>query len=245
MSSHIETLNPSQCSGRALDYSQVTQMDPVIEAQIYRVRFSPEELASQRRLWKPICRFLQRYVPADGATLDLGAGYCHFINNIVSGRKLALDVNEENLAAHALPEVERIVADGVSLAAIEASSLDTVFASNIYEHFRSREDVAQSLSEVFRVLRPGGRMLVLQPNFAYCAKNYFDFFDHRLIFTHRGMAEALDISGFRIERMISRFLPFTTKSRLPQAPWLVSAYLKAPPLWRLLGAQMLIVARKP
>lgn len=58
------------------------------------------------------------------------------------------------------------------------------------------------------------------------------------------MAEALEVSGFEIERMIPKFLPFTTKSILPQAPWLVSAYLRVPLVWKFLGAQMLIVARK-
>ncbi len=216
-----------------------------IEADIYRLRFSPEDLQAQRELWEPICRFLQKYVPRDGVTLDLGAGPCHFINQIQSARKLALDLNEENLARYAAPEVEKMVADGSGLPQIPTASVDTIFASNVYEHFRSREDVAHSLSEAFRVLQPGGRMIILQPNFAYCSKRYFDFFDHRLIFTHRSMAEILEISGFTIERMDPKSLPFTTKSRIPQAPWLVALYLKAPLIWRLLGAQMLIVARKP
>ena len=40
-----------------------------------------------------------------------------------------------------------------------------------------------------------------------------------------------------------RFLPYTTKSRLPQSAWLVRAYLRFPPAWRLLGGQTLLVAR--
>ena len=74
-------------------------------------------------------------------------------------------------------------------------------------------------------------------------KSYFDFFDHRLIFTDKGMAEGLEISGFRIERRIRQFLPYTSKSRLPRAPWMVLLYLRFPPAWRLLGGQMLLVAR--
>src|SRR5579859_4417039 len=131
----------------------------VLENQIYRRRFSSEELKAQQALWKPICGFLQHYVAVDGTTLDLGAGFCHFINNIQSRRKIALDVNGENLDGYAHPEVEKLIAEGTSLAGISSASLDTVFASNVYEHFRSREDVAQSLGEIFRALRPGGRMI--------------------------------------------------------------------------------------
>ena len=54
----------------------------MIEARMYRRRFSDRELHRQCAFWRPICNYLQRYVHADGVTLDLGAGFCHFINNI-------------------------------------------------------------------------------------------------------------------------------------------------------------------
>ncbi len=220
-------------------------MKPNLESGIYRIRFSAEELAAARAFWAPICRYLQQYVASSGVTLDLGAGYCHFINEIASGEKLALDLNVENLRLYAAPGVRCIEASGADLAGIDSASVDSVFASNVYEHFPSREDVASSLEEVYRVLRPGGRLIVLQPNFAYCARQYFDYFDHRLIFTHKGMAEGLTIAGFQLERVTPRFLPYTSKSALPAAPWLVSMYLAFPPAWQILGGQMLLVAAKP
>ena len=84
----------------------------------------------------------------------------------------------------------------------------------------------------------------MQPNFAHCAKHYYDFFDHRLAFTHLGMAEGLQSAGFVIRVLRSRFLPYTSKSRLPRQPWIVSLYLRLPFVWRLFGQQMLIVAEK-
>lgn len=180
----------------------------------------------------------------DGATLDLGAGYCHFINNVRASKKYALDLNEENLRLYADRDVEKLVGTGAELKALGPASLDTVFASNVYEHFPSREDVASSFAEVRRALKPGGRFVILQPNFAYCAGEYFDFFDHRLAFTHRGMAEGLEMSGFHLRHVVPQFLPYTSKSRLPRAPWMVDLYLKVPLAWRILGAQMLIVAEK-
>jgi len=220
-------------------------MKPQLEGSIYRHRFSQRELARAQEFWRPICRYLQRYVDPQGVTLDLGAGYCFFINNITSREKLALDINAENLRLYAAPDVRPIEASGADLAGIAAGSVDTVFASNVYEHFPSREDVARSFQEVHRVLCPGGRLIVLQPNFAYCAKQYFDFFDHRLIFTHKGMVEGLQISGFRLELVVRRFLPYTSKSGLPSAPWMVSLYLAFPPAWHILGGQMLLVGVKP
>ena len=216
----------------------------MVETSLYRQRFSAQELQKQRAFWVPICRFLQRWIPQDGATLDLGAGYCHFINGIRSAKKLALDINEENLRAYAADNVQSIVSNGSDLSMIPTASVDAVFASNVYEHFQSREQVAESFAEVHRILRSGGVFLILQPNFAYCAKEYFDFFDHRLIFTHRGIVEGLVMTDFDIERVIPQFLPYTSKSRLPQAAWMVDLYLRVPFAWRILGGQMLVAARK-
>jgi SAM-dependent methyltransferase len=215
------------------------------ERHIYALRFTDEELQQAREFWRPICRYLQRYVDPSGATLDLGAGYCHFINNIESREKIALDINGENLRRYANRDVRSIVSVASDLRDIESGSLSTAFASNVYEHLMSREDVAASCREVHRALRPGGRFIVLQPNFACCAKEYYDFFDHRLAFTHRAMAEGLAIAGFQLERVTAQFLPYTSKSRLPRAPWMVSLYLAIPIAWRILGGQMLLVGVKP
>jgi hypothetical protein len=42
--------------------------------------------------------------------------------------------------------------------------------------------------------------------------------------------------------MIPRFLPYTTKSRIPQSTLLVKAYLRIPLIWRFLGQQAFAVA---
>jgi len=39
-----------------------------------------------------------------------------------------------------------------------------------------------------------------------------------------------------------RFLPFTTKSRLPNSLFLVRLYLQIPLLWRIFGQQTFVVA---
>jgi SAM-dependent methyltransferase len=127
---------------------------------------------------------------------------------------------------------------------IPAASVDTVFASNVYEHFHSREQVAASFAEVHRILRHDASFIILQPNFAYCWRHYFDFFDHRLIFTHLGMVEGLLTCSFDVAEVVARFLPFTSKSWLPTSPWLIWLYLRVRLSWRILGGQMLIVARK-
>jgi hypothetical protein len=43
----------------------------------------------------------------------------------------------------------------------------------------------------------------------------------------------------------ARFLPYTTRSALPQASWLIRLYLKIPLAWLLFGRQFLLRAVKP
>ena len=49
----------------------------------------------------------------------------------------------------------------------------------------------------------------------------------------------------RPTEVLPRFLPYTTKSRLPQHPLLVRLYLRVPLAQRLLGKQAWVVAVKP
>jgi hypothetical protein len=85
--------------------------------------------------------------------------------------------------------------------------------------------------------------MVLQPNIRYCARDYWMFFDHITALDQHSLAEALGICGFSVAHQVVRFLPFTTKGRLPAAPALVRLYLKVPLAWRLLGQQTFVVAR--
>lgn len=217
----------------------VSQMPMNVDA-IYRRRFSPS-LVSRNSMWRELCAgFFQRYVPAESVVLEVGAGYCEFINNIAAARKIAVDVNPAT-RAYASPEVEVIQASSTDLSAVATASVDVAFASNFFEHL-TREDIILTMREVARVLRPGGRFLVLQPNIRYCARDFWMFFDHITPLDQHSLAEALEISGFHVVKTVVRFLPFTTKSRLPKARWLIKLYLRVPLAWRVLGQQTFAVA---
>lgn len=69
---------------------------------LYRHRFPEHELAHKQAIWKVLCRrFFSRYVAAGDTVVDIGAGYCEFINNIAAAHKIAVDLN---------PEVKRFAA---------------------------------------------------------------------------------------------------------------------------------------
>ena len=207
---------------------------------LYARRFESAEVQRQD-IWEVLCSdFFQRWVPPDATVLDVAAGHCEFINNIRAGRKLAVDLNPD-VAVRAAPDVETHVCRSDDMAALPDDSVDRAFVSNFFEHV-PREVIVSTLSEIRRVLRPDGRLMVLQPNVRYCAKDYWMFFDHITPVDDRALVEALSGAGYDVEVCLPRFLPYTTKSRLPSGPGLVRLYLKVPLAWRVLGAQAFIVA---
>jgi 2-polyprenyl-3-methyl-5-hydroxy-6-metoxy-1,4-benzoquinol methylase len=122
---------------------------------------------------------------------------------------------------------------------------DIAFFSNYLEHLPSSEAVIEQLKVTFKLLKPGGKMLILQPNIRLVGGRYWDFIDHQTALTEKSLTEAAEMSGFRTREVIVRFLPYTTKSRFPKHPALVRAYLSFPPVWRLLGKQTFYVGEKP
>jgi len=214
-------------------------------SKLYSVRFAQTEKDRKDRVWRVLCRhFFQKYVEPTASVLDIGAGYCEFINHIEARRRIAFDLNAD-VRANAAAGVEVVQGVSTDLGAFQSGSLDVVFASNFFEHLPTKNDLLVTLAEVQRVLRPGGKLLVLQPNIRLSGGAYWDFIDHHLPLTERSLVEAVELVGLRPLEVRARFLPFSSKSRLPQHPFLIRLYLKVLPAQWLLGCQSWIVAVKP
>jgi NDP-sugar pyrophosphorylase family protein len=104
------------------------------------------------------------------------------------------------------------------------------------------KDFTLTMREVARTLKPNGRFLILQPNIRFCARDFWMFFDHITPLDQYSLTEALEMSGFRAVKTIVRFLPYSTKSKLPKSLFMVRAYLALPFIWRFLGQQTFVVA---
>ena len=219
-------------------------MDNKDLAALYRLRFAEAELPRKNAIWKVICeKFLQKYVSSTDTVIDVACGYGEFINNIRAGEKIGIDLNPDT-ASHLGKDVRFSSLDAMQLAGEFESQADVVFTSNFLEHLPDKPSLEQLLDQILLSLKPGGRYLILGPNLRYLNGKYWDFYDHHLGLTHLSLCEALAMRGFEIEQCYDRFLPYTTQGALPTHPALVHAYLSIPLLWRFMGKQFFIVARK-
>jgi SAM-dependent methyltransferase len=193
-------------------------------------------------VWKAIARHLAPHVRTDARVLELGAGYCHWINNVSAARRVAVDVWSE-MPRHAAPGVEALVHDITDgLEPLAPDSFDVVLASNLLEHF-SPDTAAKVVDTVARLLQPEGRFILIQPNFRYSWRRYFDDYTHRSIFTDVSLPALLRAAGFDILTVKPRFVPYSLQgTRVPLTTWLVTAYLRSP--LKPGAGQMLVVGQK-
>jgi SAM-dependent methyltransferase len=201
-----------------------------------RLDFDPKRDVVWESLWR---FYFCKLISPNDCVLDLGCGYGNFINNVVARRRIAVD-SWGGFLAYVDPPIERVVGSVTDLDFIEDGAVDFAFASNLFEHL-SRADFASVLEMLRRKLAAGGTLNILQPNYRYAYREYFDDYTHVSVFSHISLSDFLKANGFDALDIRPRFLPLTVKSRLPVWPWLINAYLASP--IKPLAKQMLIRAR--
>lgn len=211
-------------------------------ANIYQTRFAGQT-AYRNKVWGVLCQFFSRWIPPDATVLDLGCGYCEFINSISAKRKYAMDLNPD-MERMAAPHVSRLHQD-CSMPWTLPVNLDVVFTSNFFEHLPDKAALERTLQNALGALRPGGCLIAMGPNIKYVPGAYWDFFDHYIALTELSLSEVLRKCGFEIEQSVDRFLPYTMSQGRTYPLWMLKTYLAMPWAWRFFGKQFLVVARKP
>jgi len=215
---------------------------------LYNVRFSEKEKKEKNGIWKEICKYIKRvFGSEDGIIVDVAAGYCDFINNYCAGEKselYAIDLNPD--VKNFANENVNVICEGVEKLGdiFEDNTVSLFFMSNFLEHI-TKEQIKKLFEDEYRLLKKGGKILILTPNIKYVGGKYWDFFDHITPITDSALIEYAQSLGFSLVKNIGRFMPYTTKSRLPQASWIVALYLRLMPLsGRFFGEQSLLMFEK-
>ena len=209
-----------------------------MQSNYFNTRYSPDP--SRKVVWKAICEYLQQFIEPNKTILEIGPGYCDFINQIQGSKKYAVDVNPE-VRTYCASDVNFVPSSFPDSLNIPPQSIDVVFASNLLEHL-SEEESSWLFEQIQLFLKPEGKLIFIQPNYYYCYRSYWDDFTHVKVFTHVSLSDFLASKGYKVTRVEKRFLPFSFKSILPKSYWITKLYLTS--FWRPLAKQMLVVAHK-
>jgi hypothetical protein len=198
--------------------------------------------ADDRRtvLWQSLWRYrFSTMIQPDDCVLDLGAGHCCFINSVVARRRIAIDT-WEGFPAYLAPGIEFHVRSVADLEFLENGTVDFAFASNLFEHL-TKDEFSKVLAALYEKLSKRGTLTIVQPNYYYAFREYFDDFDHKTVYSHVSLPDYLQANRYEVFQVEPRFMPLSLKGRLPVKPYLIRAWLASP--IKPTGKQMLVRAR--
>jgi ubiquinone/menaquinone biosynthesis C-methylase UbiE len=144
--------------------------------------------------------FVKSLAPADRA-LDLGVGDGRLAVEIQTAKLVGADVSQVALdrARKRLPDAELVLVEPDEPLPFADNVFDLVTCIETLEHVR---DVQLALSEIRRVLRPGGRLALTTPASARWRVLFrgveHPFSPHIRSFTRRSLRTTLESMGFHI-----------------------------------------------
>jgi 2-polyprenyl-3-methyl-5-hydroxy-6-metoxy-1,4-benzoquinol methylase len=91
----------------------------------------------------------------------------------------------------------------------DENSVDIVFSKSVLEHVSNADNF---LSEIFRILKPGGLAVLMTPDWGTQHKIFWDDYTHVKAWTRKGLQNALKMHNFnQVECSLFRQLPLIWK----------------------------------
>lgn len=129
-------------------------------------------------------RVLAKYTNEGERVLDLGCAHGRLFE-IFSGKKIdfyGIDFSQEliNVAQRLYPEAKFFVADALNLP-FPANFFDKVYSISVLHHMPSQEFRQQFIKEAYRVLRPGGLLILRVWDFWRRKEGWWLFFKYAFL----------------------------------------------------------------
>lgn len=187
-----------------------------------------------------LCKHLfDRFNMKKGQRLvEIGCGRGDFLYSFKELGLIVNGVDREQCSSNFIKDID------VKYADIEKGSIpfgdetfDIVFSKSVIEHMH---DPTNFLYEIYRILKTGGIVIIMTPDWVSNMKIYFDDYTHRTPFTVTSMKDALNMFGFinvgselfyqlpilwrfpslkLLSRFIRLFLPTTFKYNIKFIRW--------------------------
>ena len=162
-------------------------LDTVYDFKSHPVTAYPNELARY---------LISRYkIPQEAKLLDVGCGRGDFLNAFrVEGlRANGVDSPKKNSFVPADTYVGGVDFE-VDNIPFPDSSFDVIFTKSVLEHIHKPANI---LCECYRVLKPGGRIIAMVPDWKTCMYIYYDDFTHVQPYTVDALRDALKMFQFQ------------------------------------------------
>jgi ubiquinone/menaquinone biosynthesis C-methylase UbiE len=126
--------------------------------------------------------FYNKNISENSKFLDMGCGDGSFVNFLLSKKINAVgcDIDETNFENEKLKYLDE--------------SFDYVMLYSVIEHVQNTNNL---LSEAYRVLKKGGIIIIICPNFRYCYSTFYDDPTHVKPFTDEGLKKILEIYKYK------------------------------------------------
>jgi SAM-dependent methyltransferase len=151
--------------------------------------------------------------------LDVGCGPGNTLRRLQPwGHTFGAEYSEIGLAVARRRGLPRLVAADSLRLPFGAETMDCVLALDVIEHVA---DDAAALREAYRVLRPGGVLLVTVPAFMSLWRSHDELYGHQRRYSKAGLLSAVGAAGFETARVeFSKclfFFPLLVRARLDRA----------------------------
>lgn len=187
------------------------------------------------------CHLVSRFkIPIGATILDVGCGRGEFINGFMTCGLDSYGIDREPTGSKVDKNVVIKYADFEKGAfPFKDDYFDVVFSKSVIEHLF---DPSTFISECYRVLKPGGRIIVMTPDWKSTMKVFFDDYTHRQPYTPTAVKDILGIFGFKnpfsevfyqlpitwkypiikiVCKLLQLFVPVTLKSNIKFIRWSV------------------------
>jgi SAM-dependent methyltransferase len=142
----------------------------------------------------------------------LGCGRGEFLRGFIRCGLQGFGVDQSLAAAKLCPEADLRIADleNGSLP-FEDGELDVVYSKSLLEHFYYPERI---VAEIYRVIKPGGLVITMCPDWEFCYRIYPEDYTHRTPFMQSSLRDIQVIHGFEsVEVETFRQLPVLWRHR--------------------------------
>ncbi len=127
--------------------------------------------------------------------LELGCGRGEFLNEFVECELDGYGVDISDYCKKFFPTLNfRKVDMANEKLPYEDNYFDVIYSKSIIEHFYFPEKIFQ---EAYRVLKPGGIIITLTPEWKYIYKSFYDDYTHRVPFTKTSLRDIHEMQNFK------------------------------------------------